>query len=899
MKNQSNSVGHSFCRVAVVSAAGFVCGVGAAFADITPKETASATRLEIQNAIDAAAVANPVGTVTLGNGTFEIDAQLMVTGGVTLVGQGWANTIIKQTTSGSKARCATVSDGARLVGVTLTGGRLTEGWKHGAGVDLDDGTVSWCRITDNKCTARNSYGGGVHINKGTVDHCIIDSNQAGTHTSGGGGIGTFSTLGPVVIDTCLVYDNTASVTEGDSSWSGGGGLGFFQSTPNVTIRNTTVVGNSAKGLGGGLRTVGDKVKLLNCIVSGNEAESDDEIHGSLESGSANNIVGGNLSSLFVDADNADYHLYEESPAIRAGSAYEGIGNDLDNQAFASTPSIGCYEYLGVLLVARPVFTPATDTTFSPSVYVTLSCPTDGAEIYYTTNGSDPTDSSTPYNGSIYIANNITIKARAYKSGMSPSRIVTAEYTLGTPTSPEFGTVSVDPKAMVATISGEIVSVGNNLATSCDVYLALGSDYGSYGERTLVVQGATTSFSYVIPNLVPERTYYYELTIVNNAQSEMSASTQGSFTTTPREQVQPVKGDAAATRSRIQEAIDAAVLEVPAGTVALAAELFEIDAQLMVTGGVTLVGQGWGNTIIKQAATTAAADKRVMTIDGGSTVERLTITGGKVTGSNEQIGGGALILDGTISWCCITNNSVFGNNTKYGGGIGFYLGHGGQIDHSIVADNLASTQFGDAIGGGGIGVYKPFGPVTVESCLVWGNRTVLSREQDNRNHMGRGGGIGVDMQLQNNPVSILNTTIVGNSAGEEGSPDGLSKGGAVFTTGDSKSKFAMTNCIVACNTTVGTNITMSLSYAGGVDYCFFDVADDKLGANSKTGDPMFFSVERGNFKLRGASPCIDAGFAGDWMTSTSRALDGNPRIMGRGPDMGCYETCHMGFAIRLR
>ena len=63
--------------------------------------------------------------------------------------------------------------------------------------------------------------------------------------------------------------------------------------------------------------------------------------------------------------------------------------------------------------------------------------------------------------------------------------------------------------------------------------------------------------------------------------------------------------------------------------------------------------------------------------------------------------------------------------------------------------------------------------------------------------------------------------------------------------------------------------------------------------------MFFSVERGNFKLRGASPCIDAGFAGDWMTSTSRALDGNPRIMGRGPDMGCYETCHMGFAIRLR
>ena len=78
------------------------------------------------------------------------NGHLMVTGGVTVVGQGWTKTTIKQTTSGATARCATVSGGARLEGVTLTGGRLTEGWKHGAGVDLDGGKVSWCRITDNQ-----------------------------------------------------------------------------------------------------------------------------------------------------------------------------------------------------------------------------------------------------------------------------------------------------------------------------------------------------------------------------------------------------------------------------------------------------------------------------------------------------------------------------------------------------------------------------------------------------------------------------------------------------------------------------------------------------------------------------------------------------------------------------
>lgn len=343
----------------------------------------------------------------------------------------------------------------------------------------------------------------------------------------------------------------------------------------------------------------------------------------------------------------------------------------------------------------------------------------------------------------------------------------------------------------------------------------------------------------------------------------------------------------------------ASLESPAGTVVLAGDLFEIDTQLMVTGGVTLVGQGWDKTIVKQTATTAAADKRVMTIDGGSTVERLAITGGKVAGSNYQFGGGALVLDGTISWCCITNNSVTGNNTKYGGGVAFAEGHGGRIDHSIIADNLASTAFGVEQGGGGIGVYKPFGPVTVESCLVWTNRAVLSNASDGRNHFGRGGGIGIDLQAQNNPVTILNTTIVGNAAGEAGCTNGVSKGGAIFTTGDSKSKFAMTNCIVACNTTVDTNVTMSLQYAGGVDYCFFDVVDDILGANSKTGDPLFRNVAKGDYRLRVKSPCVDAGYKCEWMTDASLSLDGKPRIMGRGPDMGCYETNHSGFSISLR
>ena len=214
---------------------------------------------------------------------------------------------------------------------------------------------------------------------------------------------------------------------------------------------------------------------------------------------------------------------------------------------------------------------------------------------------------------------------------------------------------------------------------------------------------------------------------------------------------------AATRQAIQAAIDAAAAQSPAGTVTLGAGLFEIDAQLMVTNGVELVGQGWDDTIIKQVAATATANTRVVTLDGGATVRNVTLTGGRITGTNNQFGGGAFIKDGTISWCCITNNTVFDNNTKFGGGIGIYQGKG-QVDHSIIANNSAETRNGNSLGGGGIGIYMPYGPITIDTCLIEGNRSVCTG-----NKTGRGGGIGIEFMYRANAVTIRNTTIVGNTA----------------------------------------------------------------------------------------------------------------------------------------
>lgn len=54
----------------------------------------------------------------------------------------------------------------------------------------------------------------------------------------------------------------------------------------------------------------------------------------------------------------------------------------------------------------------------------INCSTEGATIRYTTNGTDPTESSSVYTEPISITDSSTIKAKAYKNGWTSSEIAT-------------------------------------------------------------------------------------------------------------------------------------------------------------------------------------------------------------------------------------------------------------------------------------------------------------------------------------------------------------------------------------------------------------------------------------------------------------------------------------------
>jgi hypothetical protein len=78
-------------------------------------------------------------------------------------------------------------------------------------------------------------------------------------------------------------------------------------------------------------------------------------------------------------------------------------------------------------VSAPAFTPPSYTSFAKTLSVKLSSATSGASIYYTIDNGDPTQSDTLYTGPITLTGSSTIKARAFKDGLTPSEIVSANY----------------------------------------------------------------------------------------------------------------------------------------------------------------------------------------------------------------------------------------------------------------------------------------------------------------------------------------------------------------------------------------------------------------------------------------------------------------------------------------
>ena len=99
------------------------------------------------------------------------------------------------------------------------------------------------------------------------------------------------------------------------------------------------------------------------------------------------------------------------------------GNPAYSSTSASTTSIK------PLIVASP-----GAGTYPSALAVTLICTTGGADIYYTTDGTNPTTSGTRtlYSTVVSITTSTSLKAIATKKGMESSAVMTVAYTITSP-----------------------------------------------------------------------------------------------------------------------------------------------------------------------------------------------------------------------------------------------------------------------------------------------------------------------------------------------------------------------------------------------------------------------------------------------------------------------------------
>jgi len=78
-------------------------------------------------------------------------------------------------------------------------------------------------------------------------------------------------------------------------------------------------------------------------------------------------------------------------------------------------------------VSAPIVSP-NGGMFTGSVTVSISTPTPAASIFYTTDGTEPTTSSTPYTGPFVLTSTTTLKVKAFRSDLPESVTVTAGFT---------------------------------------------------------------------------------------------------------------------------------------------------------------------------------------------------------------------------------------------------------------------------------------------------------------------------------------------------------------------------------------------------------------------------------------------------------------------------------------
>jgi len=297
-----------------------------------------------------------------------------------------------------------------------------------------------------------------------------------------------------------------------------------------------------------------------------------------------------------------------------------------------------------------------------------------------------------------------------------------------------------------------------------------------------------------------------------------------------------------------------------------------------------------------------AVNNITTFDGGSSVNYLiynnstlqstarldgfTITGGST--------GGIYSFGGTFKNCTITANSNYGVASSTGTFIncgitanpyGVYSSTGIFINCSISnnttngVDASSGTFINCTIKGNETGIFGSSGLFT--SCSISNNTSygIYNNEGDYTNCIITGNYSGI----YSSNATLTNCNITDNTSGIE-SGSGIFTN-CTITNGIYNSAGTYTNCI-AWNNNNTFNMGSSINYTA-ITNGYTGTGNISLSTiNTDATGPHFVDPTKGNYRLAANSPLIDAGIGS--VNTTTKDLDGKPRIIGSSIDIGAYE-----------
>jgi hypothetical protein len=241
--------------------------------------------------------------------------------------------------------------------------------------------------------------------------------------------------------------------------------------------------------------------------------------------------------------------------------------------------------------------------------------------------------------------------------------------------------------------------------------------------------------------------------------------------------------------------------------------------------------------------------RCVLLGSGARLAGFTITNGRSGVANYPQGGGVYCQSSNsfVSNCILVKNIA----NDSGGGV-----YRGTVVASILKDNSGGT-------GGGASFS------TVLECLV------------TKNSAASGAGC--------HSSSVFNSLLIANvaTAAGGGAYGGVLRNSTMVSNqanlGGGAYSAILTNCISYHNSGGGAPNHFSSSFDHG---CTTPLPVSPGAAFNITNEPLFMSVEAGDFRLHPDSPCINAGNNAGvaWLTD----FGGNPRILGGTVDMGAYE-----------